>query len=74
MGARLFNDNHWPQLAKLFVADAAHHHEVLGAAKRAKLLAMRNDSFRDTATYARKGFECFRGSGIDVDLLPAITR
>ena len=61
-----FHHNHWLKRAKLSIADAAHHHQMLRASKGPVLVAMRNDSLSGDLADPGKSFQFLRGGGIDV--------
>src|SRR5688572_15193116 len=66
--SRSFYRDQVTERVKTFLADAAHHHQVLGATERPVLLAMLDDALGEAFTDSGKCFEIFRRRPVDVDL------
>jgi hypothetical protein len=60
------HNNHWSKRAELPIADATHHHQMLRAAKRPVLLALRDDPFGRNLANARKFLQFVWRGGVDV--------
>ena len=62
----LFDRNHWLKRAKLPVANAAHHQQMLCSPKLSVSFAMRDDSLSDALANTGKCLKFLRRSGVDV--------
>lgn len=61
-----FHNDHHPNFSKFSIANTAHHQQMLWAAKRPILRAMRENSLGNCLTDSGKFFQVMRRRGIDV--------
>jgi len=60
------NDYERSHGAKLMIADALHHHQVLSAPKGSVPLALRDDAFGQHLADAGQRFQFARGGGVEI--------
>ena len=70
--SELLHCDHRTNFTEFRVANTRHHHQVLGAAKRPVLPAVRRDSFSDNLAYSRKLFKLIRRSHVNVHYQSAL--
>ncbi len=61
-----FHSDQRPQLAKLPIADTAHHHQVLSTAKAPILFSVGDDSLGKHGADSRKSFELGGRGGVEI--------